>query len=290
MGHYATFGNRLFNHLVGDDEYFVGNLTSHLRLSKMGNHYLHSLGHQWDHRAMLKNDEIFWVPTEASNAAYISWGGSEGDFAKLWEHHATRWKAIQHKLARVGVPAPSGRIIEFGSGMGLLDDLLDDSCSCLVMVDHCDAFIRERARPLSTRCRHVLWSAEGLARLQAESPSYDWFISLAVFWHVDDPTAAALIRELGKLLKPGGYVLIHGWNSATSEKVREMSTQHRLFDSYPTYVLNLDLLQETLEPDYQELSRETILLYRKKGIERRKGLSAMIPNFLRPTTGRFRRK
>jgi len=158
------------------------------------------------------------------------------------------------------------------------------------MLDHCDAYIRARARPLSARCRHVLWSPEGLARLHAEPPSYDWLISLAVFWHVDDPTAAALMRELGKLLKPGGYVLIQGWNSATPEKVREMSTQRRLFDSYPTYVLNLDLLQETLAPDYQELCRETILLYRKRGVERRKSLSAAIANFLRPTTIRFRPK
>src|SRR5689334_16200192 len=55
-------------------------------------------------------------------------------------------------------------------------------------------YIRERARPMSTRCRHVLWSPEGLARLHAEPPSYDWFIALAVFWHVEDSTAAALIR------------------------------------------------------------------------------------------------
>jgi len=195
---------------------------------------------------MLKNDEIFWVPTKTSNAACRSWGGSEGDFARLWERSVTRWKVIRDKLSRVRVPAPSGRIIEFGSGMGLLDDLLDDSCSCLVMVDHCDAYIRERARPLSNRCRHVLWSPEGLARLHAEPPSYDWFISISVFWHVEDPTAAALIREFGKLLKPGGYVLIDGWNSATPEKVREMSTQYRLFASYPEYVLNLDMLQQTL--------------------------------------------
>jgi hypothetical protein len=60
-------------------------------------------------------------------------------------------------------------------------------------------------------------------------------------------------------------VLIHGWISATPEKVRKMSTQHRLFTDYPEYVLNLDLLQVTLERDYQELCRDTILLYRKKG-------------------------
>jgi 2-polyprenyl-3-methyl-5-hydroxy-6-metoxy-1,4-benzoquinol methylase len=213
---------------------------------------------------MLKNDEAFWVPTKTSNAASRSWGGSQGDFAKLWGHSAARWMAIRHKLSQVGVPAPSGRIVEFGSGIGLLDDLLDDSCSCLVMVDHCDAYIRQWGRPLSARCRHVLWSREGLARLHAEPPCYDWLILLAVFYHVEDPTAAALIRQLGKVLKPGGYALIHGWNSATTEKVREMSTQRRLFDRYPTYVLNLDLLQETLEPDYQELCHKTILLYRKR--------------------------
>jgi hypothetical protein len=97
-------------------------------------------------------------------------------------------------------------------------------------------------------------------------------------------TTRQLPRSFGNLenWRDGGYVLIHGWNSATAEKVREMSTQHRLFGTYPTYVLNLDLLEQTLEPDYQELCRETILLYRKKGVERRKSPSAVIRNFLRP--------
>jgi 2-polyprenyl-3-methyl-5-hydroxy-6-metoxy-1,4-benzoquinol methylase len=239
---------------------------------------------------MLKNDEFFWVPSETNNAVCRSWGGSEGDFEKLWENSARRWKHIGEQLGRIGVPAPSGRIVEFGSGMGLLDDLLDERCSCLLMVDHSDAYIRARAHPPSSRCRHVLWSSEELARLQAEPPSYDWFIALAVFWHVEDSTAAALIREFGKLLRPGGYVLIHGWNTATPEKVREMSTQPRLFDTYPTYVLNLDLLRETLEPDYQELCRDMILLYRKKVVERRKGLKAMISSFLRPRRLKLRRK
>ena len=230
---------------------------------------------------MLKNDEFFWVPSETNNAVCRSWGGSEGDFEKLWENSARRWKHIGEQLGRIGMPAPSGRIVEFGSGMGLLDDLLDERCSCLLMVDQSDAYIRARAHPPSSRCQHVLWGPEALARLQAEPPSYDWFIALAVFWHVEDSTAAALIREFGKLLKPGGYVLIHGWNTATPEKVREMSTQHRLFDAYPTYVLNLDLLRQTLEPDYQELCREMILVYRKKGDEKIESLGAKIRNFFR---------
>jgi SAM-dependent methyltransferase len=119
-----------------------------------------------------------------------------------------------------------------------------------VMVRVSDAVeIRHSVVTTPPRHRRCRTGRATLARLHAEPPSYDWFISIAVFWHVEDPTAAALIREFGKLLKPGGYVLIEGWNSATPEKMREMSTHHRLFSSYPTYVLNLDLLQKTLEPD-----------------------------------------
>jgi 2-polyprenyl-3-methyl-5-hydroxy-6-metoxy-1,4-benzoquinol methylase len=212
---------------------------------------------------MLKNDEIFWLPNKTANAAYLSWSSSEGNFSKLWKYSQKRWMAVLANLARVRSPFPSGRIIEFGSGMGLLDDLLDDSTSRIVMLDHTDAYLRERPHPLKPRCRHIPWSQEGLNSLQAESASYDWLISIAVFYHVEDVTAAALIRELGKLLKPGGHVLIEGWNSATAETVRQMSNQQRLFVRYPNYVLNLDLLQETLAPTFQELCRRGILLYRK---------------------------
>jgi 2-polyprenyl-3-methyl-5-hydroxy-6-metoxy-1,4-benzoquinol methylase len=212
---------------------------------------------------MLKNDESFWLPGVTKNATSLSWSGSDGDFSKLWEHSQIRWDFIVRKLTQVGAPFPGGRIIEFGSGMGLLDDLLDDRSSCLVMVDHTDAYLRERPRPLRPRCRHVLLSPEGLDSLRAESASYDWLILIAVFYHVEDATAAALILELGKLLKPGGYVLVHGLNPATAEMVRQMSSLQRLFSRYPRYVINLDLLRDTLAPDYQELCRQGILLYRK---------------------------
>jgi 2-polyprenyl-3-methyl-5-hydroxy-6-metoxy-1,4-benzoquinol methylase len=238
---------------------------------------------------MLKNDEIFWAPTETSNAARKSWRGSGGDPSRLWESSVTRWQVIRRRLARAGVRPPAGRIVEFGAGLGLLDDLLDGSCSSILMLDHTDAYIRDRTTPLSPRCRHVLWSQESLDALQAEPASYGWVISLAVFWHVDDATAAALVRELGKLLKPGGHVLVHGWNPATVEKVREMSTRRRLFDRYPTYVLNPDLLRKTLAPTYQEVCRDTVLLYRKdraQEVKPRLSLRTVAARFLRPQRSR----
>ena len=213
---------------------------------------------------MLKNDEIFWEPNEQRNAALLSWGGSEGDFAVLWAHTQRRWAWILECLARTGVPAPSGRVVEFGSGMGLLDDLLDHTTSSIVMLDHTEAYLEQRPRPLSPRCRPVRWSSEALDGLQTERGSYDWLISVAVFYHVDDATAVALVRELGELLRPGGYVVIEGWSPATPDRVRDMAERQRLFARYPSYVLNVDLLGATLALEYEELCREGILLYRKR--------------------------
>lgn len=214
---------------------------------------------------LLKNDEVFWQPTASENAPYLSWGSSGGDFAALWDHTRRRWNWIVNALAEAGMSAPRGRVIEFGSGMGLLDDLIDDPESRFTMLDHTSDFIAESPRPLSPRCHHVLWSSESLEMLHAAPERYDWLLSIAVFYHVDDVTAAALILELGALLRPGGHVLIEGFTPATATNVRADANRSRLFLRYPTYTLNLDLLRDALAPEYEELRREGVLLYRKRG-------------------------
>src|SRR5262249_570313 len=111
--------------------------------------------------------------------------------------------------------------------------------------------------------RHLEWSVETIATLQAEAGTFDWVISIAVFYHLDDATAVALIRELGRLLAVGGYVLIEGWNTATAEELRQSAVTDRLFSRYPRYFLNLDLVRDALRPEFHELCREDVLLYRK---------------------------
>lgn len=211
---------------------------------------------------MLKNDESFWTPEDSSTAAAMSWGGSEGRYDDLLQHHRALWRHISYRLDKVDTGPPSGRILEFGAGMGFLDDLLDDESS-IVMLDHTDRFITARPRPLRDRCRHLEWSQDTLAALQAEAGTFDWVIAIAVFFHLDDATAIALIRELGALLAPGGHVLIEGWNPATKEVLHEMAVTERLFGRYPRYALHLDLMREALWPDYHERCRDGILLYRK---------------------------
>jgi 2-polyprenyl-3-methyl-5-hydroxy-6-metoxy-1,4-benzoquinol methylase len=214
---------------------------------------------------MLKNDQVFWQPDDDNNAPYLSWGSSGGAFDTLWNHAQVRWKTTLEVLTEKDLPHPRGKIVEFGSGMGLLDDLLGDLGSTITMLDHTSDYISQRPKPLSPRCRHVLWSAKNLQLLQSETPDYDWLLSIAVFYHVDDPTAVALIREIGTVLRPGGHVLIRGFTVASVETMRLLAERRRLFRTYPTYALNLDLLRDTLAPDYEELYRDNnVLVYRKR--------------------------
>jgi hypothetical protein len=71
---------------------------------------------------MLKDDEVFWQPSDTHNAPRLSWGSSNGNFEVLWDHTKNRWNRTLQILSREGLPHPRGKIVEFGSGMGLLDD------------------------------------------------------------------------------------------------------------------------------------------------------------------------
>ena len=103
--------------------------------------------------------------------------------------------------------------------------------------------------------------------LRSEAESCDWLLSLSVFYHVDDATAVAIISELGKLLKPGGYALIHGWNDSTPAMLRERGNLERLFARYPQYFINWDLVQSSLALDYREIYRNGIVVYQKSKLK-----------------------
>src|SRR5436305_3233978 len=87
---------------------------------------------------MLKNDETFWTPTDETDAARLSWSSSGGDVTALRVQTHHRWRHCLEMLARADLPVPSGKVVEFGAGMGFLDDLLDDTCSNILMLDHTD--------------------------------------------------------------------------------------------------------------------------------------------------------
>jgi SAM-dependent methyltransferase len=210
---------------------------------------------------MLLNDSRYWTPHDLPSAVALSWWSSRGDLERLRQHSAERWERIRSDLAAGGIAPPAGRVIEFGAGLGLLDDLLDATTTELVLLDHTDQYLAQRDRPLSPRARHVLWSRRALAGLQ--TGQFDWLVSISVFYHLDQATAVALLLELGRALRPGGKALICGWTELTYEAVRA-DPGKRLFDPGPSYCLDTPALESALAPEYRPLHRTTSTLVLEK--------------------------
>jgi 2-polyprenyl-3-methyl-5-hydroxy-6-metoxy-1,4-benzoquinol methylase len=202
---------------------------------------------------MLKNDERFWTITRKFNAATQSWGSSNGDFALLWQHTIDRWQIICGYLAAAKIGKPRGNVIEFGAGLGHLDDLLDTRVKSLLLLDHSDAYLKCRLKPLSRRTRFLRWNKPNFNNLRNNGEQFDWWMSIAVFYHIDTASAVTLLLESAKLLKLGGYMLVHGWNDMTRETLR--ANPNRLFDTYPQYSIHMDQISDAVSPELSEIFR-----------------------------------
>jgi 2-polyprenyl-3-methyl-5-hydroxy-6-metoxy-1,4-benzoquinol methylase len=228
---------------------------------------------------VLKNDEYFWNPSGYKEAVGRSWGGSKGDFNQLWRHTLSRWQQTENILSRAGLPLPKGKVLEFGSGMGLLDDVLDDSVSEILMLDNTKNYILERPTPLSTRCRHSLFTPDSLHQLQLnEKNNFDWLLSIAVFYHIDETTAGALLEELGQLVNEGGHILVREWNEWSLNDVQKLNNFDRIFNEYPRYFIDSTRLSKILSPEFQLLHRQDGVLLFRKAI--RSDLHSRTPNTL----------
>jgi 2-polyprenyl-3-methyl-5-hydroxy-6-metoxy-1,4-benzoquinol methylase len=192
---------------------------------------------------MLKNDQSFWDPG-CVNPVKLSWGRSDGDFTKLLEHSILRWGVIAERLIKDGVGTPSGHVIEFGAGMGLSDDLLDNSVTKITMLDHSPGYLAARPKPLSSRCEYKKWDPSVLH----DGHAYDWLLIMAVFYHVDTATAVALLIELSKVIRQGGKILVYGWDDQSKDNLRA-DAYNRLFGNYPHYCVNAAAVIEAVTPE-----------------------------------------
>ena len=203
---------------------------------------------------MLKNDELFWKIGRKRDAVTQSWGSSKGDIVVLWKHALKRWQIICGYLAAAKIRKPHGSVVEFGAGLGHLDDLLGSSVENLLLLDHSDGYLKNRPKPLSRRASFLRWNKHNFTRLQAQGEQFDWWISIAVFYHIDTASAVALLLESSKLIKRGGHMMVYGWNLPTRESLR--ADLNRIFDTYPQYCIDMDQISEAVSPELSEVCRK----------------------------------
>ena len=103
-------------------------------------------------------------------------------------------------------PAPRSRAIDVGCGSGVIAEHLADTAARVDAVDANPAAI-EYARAHTTHpnvCYHLACAEE----LAFEEGTFDFACCMEVIEHLHEPQIAALLRRIGRVLKPGGRLLV----------------------------------------------------------------------------------
>jgi len=100
------------------------------------------------------------------------------------------------------------RVLEVGCASGRFLSLVFDGMQRGVALDHCEAVLRRGVEFLGTRAMIALAAADA-AHLPVSTASFDRVISYSVFQCFPSSAyAASVLRELIRVCKPGGFVLV----------------------------------------------------------------------------------
>jgi ubiquinone/menaquinone biosynthesis C-methylase UbiE len=132
-----------------------------------------------------------------------TWGRG---FAALYDRafEATEEAGLR-QMRRELLAAAQGRVLELGAGTGANLDLYPDSVGEVVALEP-DPHMAKRLRETVAESSHTASVSEAPAeRLPFEDSSFDTAVSTLVFCTVPDPAAA--LKEVARVLKPGGRLL-----------------------------------------------------------------------------------
>jgi SAM-dependent methyltransferase len=149
----------------------------------------------WDARA--REDAYYFVDSRLeyrSPDEEAFWAGGE--------------EALDKLLGVLEAPAIDGDdvVVDIGCGLGRLTRPLAERAARVIALDVSSEMI-ERARGLNEHLENVEWlHGDGESLRPVEDGSVDACVTHVVFRHIPDPAITLeYIREMGRVLKPGGF-------------------------------------------------------------------------------------
>jgi ArsR family transcriptional regulator len=128
------------------------------------------------------------------------------------------WQAFGHLLLRM---LPAITVADLGAGEGLLSELLARRCKKVIAVDNSEKIVAfGAAKAKKNGLKNLEFRLGDLQNPPIEPASVDLVILSQALHHAEDP-AAALVSA-GKLLKPGGQILILDLLAHKFDKAREL--------------------------------------------------------------------
>ncbi len=171
----------------------------------------------WDERA--RESALYFVDNRLDyrnpdEAAF--WSGGES--------------ALLEILASVGVAvSPDDDLLEIGCGVGRMTRPLARRASAVLALDVSSEMLA-RARQLNPGLDNVEWLlGDGMTLGPVENRSIDGCVSLVVFQHLPDPALTlGYVREIGRVLRPGGWAVFQVSNDPGIHRRREVGALGRV--------------------------------------------------------------
>jgi SAM-dependent methyltransferase len=99
-------------------------------------------------------------------------------------------------------------VLEIGCGLGRITRVLSARAAEVVAVDVSDEMLR-RARELSPELANVQWVlGDGVSLAALADASVDACVSVVVLQHVPRDVTLSYVRELGRVMRPGGWAAL----------------------------------------------------------------------------------
>jgi SAM-dependent methyltransferase len=173
----------------------------------------------------------FWDERARENAAYfvdntLDYRGS--DLEDFW---ARGPEVLDRVLGVVEAPAiaPDDDVVEIGCGVGRLTRPLSERARTVRALD-VSAEMLAQAREHNPQLANVEWiHGDGTSLTGIGDASADVVFSHVVFQHVPDPAITlGYVREMGRVLRPGGWAAFQISNDSTIHRPRPRRLRDRL--------------------------------------------------------------
>ena len=152
----------------------------------------------WDDRA--EEDAFFFVDNRLEYGA--------PDMERFW---ADGERDLAHVLSVVGMSLPAGSdVVEIGCGVGRLTRVIARDAATVRALDVSPRMV-ELAGELNPGLPGVEWLVgDGVSLAGVSDASADVVVSHVVFQHIADPRVTlGYVREIGRVLRPGGWAVFH---------------------------------------------------------------------------------
>ncbi len=151
-----------------------------------------------------------WNDLAQTNAQYAIWGDPRVENEENEEAFSDSGRTEAMRLA--SFVHPSSRVVDLGCGIGRVTRELAPFVEEIIGVDVSDAMIEEGKRYLEETRNARLILNDGATLEAIESDSVDFLFSLLCLIHADKRCAYRYMREIKRVLKPGGQTLLQFHN------------------------------------------------------------------------------